>query len=168
LQTFSNHANQIHYIISNFNHFYLSLKIKLSSNSQESCNLINNYKCEIDPSVFIRNCKYDLCLDSNSHFQDEYLCLAMATYSYECAKVGSDVNWLSDPRFSQACKNSNHAQCPTGLVYSDCTIGYIKSCRNLNLFRDFRNYTECVQGKLIFFYKVRDFKPYTLSCLSFV
>ena len=124
----------------------MSFKIKLSSNAQDPCNLINNYKCEIDPSVFIRNCKYDLCLDSNSYFQDEYLCLSMAAYAFECAKVGSAVNWLTDSRFFQACKNSNYAQCPNGLIYSDCTIGYIRSCRNLNLFEDKASYSECVQG----------------------
>jgi von Willebrand factor len=112
------------------------------------CNLINNHRCDIDPSAYIRNCKYDLCSDSNSLFQDEYLCRSMAAYAYDCATIGNtQINWLSDVKFKQACENSNYAQCSNGLVYSDCTLSYMKTCRNLRLFQN-KNASneECVQG----------------------
>lgn len=70
----------------------------------------------------------------------------MASYAYACARSGSPIDWLSDLRFQQACKNSYYAQCGKNLEYSDCSSNYLKSCRNLALFENDHHTTECVQG----------------------
>lgn len=73
----------------------------------------------------------------------------MAAYAYACAKSGSPINWLADPKFKLACKNSYYGQCPSNLVYNDCSTNYLNSCRLLSLFENENNTNECVQGNEI-------------------
>lgn len=89
-----------------------------------------------------------MCTDENPFFQNQYLCSAMAAYAHACAKSGSPVNWLSDQKFKQACEDSFYGQCTNGLVYSDCTTNYLKSCKYITHFGETASkYSKiCVQG----------------------
>lgn len=72
----------------------------------------------------------------------------MAAYAHACALAGSPKKWLDDSRFSQACSNANYGQCPSGLVYSDCTTNYLNSCKYISTFgkQQMKSSHRCVQG----------------------
>ncbi|CAF5199860.1 unnamed protein product, partial [Rotaria magnacalcarata] len=68
----------------------------------------------VNPSQFVANCEFDLCSNTNAHFQNVYFCSAVAAYARECQLANITTNWLSDARIQSVCRNAQYGQCLGG------------------------------------------------------
>lgn len=90
--------------------------------------------CEslVDPTPFIDNCKYDMCMDSSGVFGQKYRCMAYAAYAFECANKGLVIDWInSSDGLREACYESGYGKCSGGSQYSECPRTYNVSCMDL-------------------------------------
>lgn len=103
----------------------------------------------INPSTFIQNCEYDLCIDNSLQFKNTYLCSDVAAFAYASAKAGTPIDWFSNPTFKAACISSNYGICRHGQIFQDCSTSCYKTCKDLALKTDDYDecQSECAQGK---------------------
>uniref|UniRef100_A0A8C9SUE5 von Willebrand factor n=1 Tax=Scleropages formosus TaxID=113540 RepID=A0A8C9SUE5_SCLFO len=107
--------------------------------AEESCSVLLSVQfepchLEVNPSPFLRNCRYDVCSCADGQ---ECLCSAVASYAAVCAGKGVLVNWRS-PKFCEM-------RCPESQVYEQCGSPCNQTCRSLS-FPDSGCQELCMEG----------------------
>ncbi|XP_063975011.1 hemocytin [Diachasmimorpha longicaudata] len=89
----------------------------------------------VDPDIFYKDCKYDMCAceDSISHC----LCPTLSAYAKECAANGVKILWRTEIEECQL-------HCPAGQEYQICGNSCTRSCSDISFNEDCRQ--ECVEG----------------------
>ncbi|CAF2003035.1 unnamed protein product [Rotaria magnacalcarata] len=100
----------------------------------------------VNPSQFVANCEFDLCSNTNAHFQNVYFCSAVAAYARECQLANITTNWLSDARIQSVCRNAQYGQCLGGAAYSDCAPKCSQTCHQLTISGQTCSERECIAG----------------------
>ena len=85
----------------------------------------------VDPTRFIESCKFDLCSDANSHFQNIFLCSAIAAYARECRLANVTLSWLTESAILKVCQDAQYGQCTGGAIYSDCAPKCVSTCSQM-------------------------------------
>lgn len=98
---------------------------------KNDCQIMRNFTCGIDINPYLKNCNYDLCSHDGTAYQNTYVCQAMAAYAFDCAKSGTNIDWMCDPHFKAIC--SNFGACPTDQKFIDCSNTCLKTCRDLSV-----------------------------------
>ncbi|MFT7812635.1 von Willebrand factor isoform X1 [Arapaima gigas] len=107
--------------------------------AEESCSTLLSIQfepchLEVNPTPFLRNCRYDVCSCADGQ---ECLCSAVASYAAACASKGVLVNWRS-PKFCEM-------RCPEGQMYEQCGSPCNQTCRSLS-FPDSGCRELCMEG----------------------
>ncbi|CAF3426792.1 unnamed protein product [Rotaria socialis] len=119
--------------------------------AQDKCELIRSdlfASCAstVNPSQFVANCEFDLCSNTNAHFQNIYFCAAVAAYARECQLANVTTNWFNDARIQSACRDAQYGQCLGGAAYSDCAPKCSQTCHQLTISGQTCSERECIAG----------------------
>ncbi|KAK1784997.1 hypothetical protein P4O66_018435, partial [Electrophorus voltai] len=105
-----------------------SLNPKRVRFAEEACEVLLSVKFEpchreVNPSPFVKNCRYDVCSCSDGH---KCLCDTVSTYATACSSRGVLINWRGQGYCAEL-------SCPGGQVYEVCGSVCNQTCRSLSL-----------------------------------
>ncbi|XP_073969601.1 hemolectin isoform X3 [Rhodnius prolixus] len=89
----------------------------------------------VDPSVYYKNCLYDMC--SCNKKTSDCLCPLIAAYAKECSRQGVPINWRTSVR-------ECGVQCPRGQQFHTCVDSCARSCQDLS--REKKCSSHCVES----------------------
>ncbi|RXN09497.1 c-binding -like protein [Labeo rohita] len=89
----------------------------------------------IDPSIYIQNCMYDVCMADGHRY---YLCKILEVYATACQRVGIQLtNWRDAANCSYRCPENSHYEfcgsaCPLTCMglgsHLNCTLPCVETC----------------------------------------
>ncbi|KAM9245736.1 von Willebrand factor [Leptosomus discolor] len=103
-----------------------NLNPRLAKYAEDSCSGLMSSAFEpchheVNPTPYVKNCRFDVCSCSNGK---DCLCSAIANYAAACARKSILVQWR-EPDFCPM-------TCPEGQVYQQCGTPCNQTCRSLS------------------------------------